>query len=97
MRRLLVVATWAALAVLLSISATTSARKCPLLHAPDSANKTGCYIIVFHDNTTSEKASEIIQRVSQLAEGGRVYATMQTIFKGFTVKLFNFTLPMVSQ
>ena len=73
-----------------------SARHCPLLHAPDSANKTGCYIIVLKENTTSEKVVEVLQRATSLAEGNKVYGFVQYVSKAFTLKLSAYSLALVS-
>ena len=73
--------------VLLALAIGCSARRCPLLHAADTANKTGCYIVVLNKETTHEKLTEILQNATNMAEGNKVYAYVEKISKAFTVKL----------
>ena len=91
--------TWlASVALLLALCfvATTSARRCPLLHAPDTANKTGCYIIVLSDDTSPEKVSEILLRVTSVAEDNKLYGLTEKVGNFFTVKLSAYSLELVS-
>ena len=91
--------TWlASVALLLALCfvATTSARRCPLLHAPDTANKTGCYIIVVSDDTSPEKVSEILLRVTSVAEDNKLYGLTEKVGIFFTVKLSAYSLELVS-
>ena len=91
--------TWlASVALLLALCfvATTSARRCPLLHAPDTANKTGCYIIVVSDDTSPEKVSEILLRVTSVAEDNKLYGLTEKVGNFFTVKLSAYSLELVS-
>ena len=88
-------------AVLVALSLSTvavvvSARRCPLLHAPDSANKTGCYIVVLKDDTPPEKVTEILQRATAVAEGNKLYGFVEVISKAFTLKLSAYSVAMVS-
>ena len=91
--------TWlASVALLLALCfvATTSARRCPLLHAPDTANKTGCYIVVLSDDTSPEKVSEILLRVTSVAEDNKLYGLTEKVGNFFTVKLSAYSLELVS-
>ena len=91
--------TWlASVALLLALCfvATTSARRCPLLHAPDTANKTGCYIIVLSGDTSPEKVSEILLRVTSVAEDNKLYGLTEKVGNFFTVKLSGYSLELVS-
>ena len=90
--------TWLAVALLLALCfvATTSARRCPLLHAPDTANKTGCYIVVLSDDTSPEKVSEILLRVTSVAEDNKLYGLTEKVGNFFTVKLSAYSLELVS-
>ena len=83
-------------AVLLALSLRATARRCPLLHAPESANKTGCYIIVLRENTSDAKVAEILQRATSVAEGNKVYGFVQSVTKAFTLKLSAYSLAIVS-
>ena len=87
---------WLVTAVLLVLSLTASARQCPLLHAPDSANKTGCYIVVLQEDTSPESVSEILQNATRLAEENKVYGFVQKAVKAFTLKLSAYSLDLVS-
>jgi subtilisin family serine protease len=78
---------WLSCVVLLALAIGCSARRCPLLHAADTANKTGCYIVVLNKETTHEKLTEILQNATNMAEGNKVYAYVEKISKAFTVKL----------
>ena len=79
--------TWLPCVVLLALALGCAARHCPLLHAAETANKTGCYIVVLHKETTPEKLSEILQNATSMAEGNKLYGFVQNISKAFTVKL----------
>ena len=58
-----------------------SAEPCPLLRAPESANKTGCYIIVLKDETSPEKFNEVLQLAVSYADGQEVYAVVENVIK----------------
>lgn len=73
--------------VLLALALGCAARRCPILHAAETANKTGCYIVVLHKETTQEKLTEILQNATSMAEGNKVYGFVQKVSKAFTVKL----------
>lgn len=83
------------LAVLLTLALGCAARRCPLLHAAEGANKTGCYIVVLHKETTPEKLTEIIQRATNMADGHKIYGVVQKVAKAFTVKLSPYSLNLV--
>ena len=87
---------WLATAALLALTLGVSGRRCPLLHAPESANKTGCYIVVLRENTTDEKVAELLQRTSSVAEEHKVYGFIQNVAKAITVKLSDYSMEMVS-
>ena len=80
-------------AVLIALART---RRCPLLLAPDSAIKTGCYIIVLREDTSSERMAQILQRATSIAEGNMVYGVVETVSKAFTLKLSAYSLTLVS-
>ena len=84
------------LAVLLTLALGVAARRCPVLHAPESANKTGCYIVVLYKNTSQEKFDEIVRRAASVAEGNKVYGLAKNVSKAITVKLSAYFLSQVS-
>ena len=69
-----------------------SAEPCPLLRAPESANKTGCYIIVLKDETSPEKFNEVLQLAVSYADGQEVYAVVEN---AITIKLSVYSLAVV--
>lgn len=81
--------------LLLVLALGAVARRCPLLHAPESANKTGCYIIVLYKNTTQEKFDEILRRAASVAEGNKVYGQTKNVTKAIVVKLSAYSLNLV--
>ena len=83
--------------VLLGLAIGVSARRCPLLRAADSANKTGCYIVVLREETSQDKVLEILHKATNLAEGKKVYGFVQNVLKAFTLKLSAYSLKLVSQ
>ena len=85
-----------ALFVLALACGGASARRCPLLHASDTANKTGCYIISLYKDTSPERLLEILQLATSLAEENKVYGFVQTVIKAFTLKLNAYSLEVVS-
>ena len=72
-----------------------SAEPCPLLRAPESANKTGCYIIVLKDETSPEKFNEVLQLAVSYADGQEVYAVVENVIKAITIKLSVYSLAVV--
>ena len=82
-------------AVMLALALVCTARRCPLLHAEQSANKTGCYIVVLKKATTPEKFTEILQRATSMADEHKVYGVVQTVSKAFTAKLSPYSLNVV--
>lgn len=86
---------WLTIAVLLTLALGCAARRCPVLHAAEGANKTGCYIVVLHKATTPEKFTEVLQRATNMAEGHKVYGLVQSVSKAFTVKLSAYFLDLV--
>ena len=85
-----------AAAVLLVLSPAVTARRCPLLRAPESANKTGCYIVVLRENTTDEKVDELLQRAASVADEHKVYGFVKRVTKAITLKLSDYSMEMVS-
>ncbi len=66
---------------------STEARKCPVLHASGDAQRTGCYIVVLKEATTSEEFKSVLDRVVDMAEDAKLYGSVSTVAKAFTVKL----------
>ena len=87
--------TWL-LSVLFAFFIGALAASCPLLRAPESAIKTGCYICVLHDDTSAEKFDEILQNAISYADGHKVYGSVQTVIKAFTLKLSAYSVARVS-
>lgn len=81
--------------VLLGLAVGCAARRCPLLHAAEGVNKTGCYIVVLRQATTPEKFDEILQTATNMAEESRAYGVVRTVSKAFTVKLSAYSLNLV--
>ena len=81
--------------VLLALTVSCTARRCPLLHANEGTNRTGCYIVVLHRATTQERFTEILKRVSSMADGSKVSGVVRTVSKAFTVKLSAYSLNLV--
>ena len=81
--------------LLLVLAVGCAARRCPLLHAAEGENKTGCYIVVLRQATTQEKFNEILQTATSMAEESRVYGVVRTVSKAFTVKLSAYSLNLV--
>ena len=86
---------WVTLTVLLILALGCAARRCPLLHAAEGANKTGCYIVVLHNETTPEKFTEIVQKATNMAEGHKLHGLVKKVTKAFTVKLCANSLNLV--
>ena len=86
---------WVTLTVLLTLALGCAARHCPLLHAAEGANKTGCYIVVLHKETSPEKFTEIVQRATSMAEGHKLHGLVKNVTKAFTVKLSAYSLNLV--
>ena len=88
--------TWLFISVLFAFFHGALAAPCPLLRAPESAIKTGCYICVLHDDTSAEKFDEILQNAISYADGHKVYGSVQTVIKAFTLKLSAYSVARVS-
>ena len=86
---------WVTLAVLLTLALGCAARRCPLIQAAEGANKTGCYIVVLHNETSPEKFTEIVQRATNMSEGHKLHGLVQKVTKAFTVKLSDYSLNQV--
>ena len=82
--------------VFLTLIFGSIAEQCPLLHAPEGANRTGCYIVVLDSTIAPEKFAEILKRATDLAEGKHVYGLVQNVSKAFTLKLSTESLNLVS-
>ena len=89
--------TWLFFSVLFAFFVGALAAPCPLLRAPESAIKTGCYICVLHDDTSAEKFDEILQNSISYADGRKVYGSVQTVIKAFTLKLSAYSVARVSK
>ena len=87
---------WLIFTVFLTLILGTIAEQCPLLHAPEGANRTGCYIVVLDSTIAPEKFAEILERATALAEENRVYGLVQSVSKAFTLKLSTESLNLVS-
>lgn len=83
------------LLVVLALSGAT-ARRCPLLHASETANKTGCYIISVAKETTPERLQEILQIVISVADDNKLYGFVEHVTKAITAKLSDYSLGIVS-
>ena len=84
------------LAVLLALAVGIAARRCPLLHAPESAVKTGCYVLVLYKETPQEKFDELVETVRHVAEENKLYGVTRDVLKAISVKLSPEALHMVS-
>ena len=87
---------WLTFAVLLALILGSVAEQCPLLHAPEGADRTGCYIVVLDRTVAPEKFAEILERATGLAEENRVYGLVKNVAKAFTLKLSTESLNIVS-
>ena len=77
--------------VLLGFAVGVSARRCPLLRAADSANKTGCYIVVLREETSQDKVVEILHEATNLAE---VYGIVNVLNKAFILNQSAYSLDL---
>ena len=55
------------------------ARRCPLVRAAASANKTGCYIVVPREETSQDTTVEIVNKATNLAEGKKLYGFVNVL------------------
>ena len=77
--------------VLLGFAVKVSARRCPLLRAADSGNKTGCYIVVLREETSQDKVVEILHEATNLAE---VYGIVNVLNKAFILNQSAYSLDL---
>jgi hypothetical protein len=89
--------TWLFISVLFAFFLGALAAPCPLLRAPESAIKTGCYICVLHDDTSAEKFDETLQNAISYADGHKVYGSVQTVIKAFTLKLSAYSVARLQE
>ena len=87
---------WLTFPVFLTLILGSVAEQCPLLHAPEGADRTGCYIVVLDSTIAPEKFAEILERATGLSEGNRVHGLVQNVSKAFTLKLSTESLNLVS-
>ena len=87
---------WLTFTVFLTLILGSIAEQCPLLHAPEGVNRTGCYIVVLDSTIAPEKFAEILERATGLAEENHVYGLVQNVSKAFTLKLSTESLNLVS-
>ena len=87
---------WLGFAVLLTLALGAAVKQCPLITAPESATKTGCYIVVLYKETSQEKFDEILEIATSVAEGNKIYGVVEFVFKAFSVKLSTESLNQVS-
>ena len=64
---------WLTFAVFLTLILGSVAEQCPLLHVPEGADGTGCYIVVLDSTIAPENVAEILERATGLAMGNCVY------------------------
>ena len=84
------------LLVAVALLGATEARRCPVLHATEDTEKTGCYIVVLKQATTAAKFQSVLQKVVQMADGAKLYGSVTRVAKAFTVKLSSYALHAVS-
>ena len=84
------------LLVAVALLGATEARRCPVLHATEDAEKTGCYIVVLKQATTAAKFQSVLQKVVQMADDAKLYGSVTRVAKAFTVKLSSYALHAVS-
>ena len=80
----------------IALSAVKAQSQCPLLHAAEGAERTGCYIVVLKKATSAEEFQSVRNRVVGMTEDARVYGMVQKIAKAFAVKLSQDALQQVS-
>lgn len=62
-------------------------QKCPLLHAPEGAEKTGCYLVLMKEATPMKMYKSVMERVVNVSEGNKLYGSVQRVAMAFSVKL----------
>ena len=78
------------------LSAVKAQGQCPVLHAAEGAERTGCYIVVLKKATSAEEFQSVLRRVVGMADDAKVYGIVRNIAKAFTVKLSQEALQQVS-
>lgn len=58
-----------------------------MLYAAGDAQRTGCYIVVLKEATTSKEFKDVLDRVVGMAEDAKLYGSVTMVAKAFTVKL----------
>lgn len=68
---------------------------CPMLRLPPDSAGTGCFFIVFKEETSEGEMQHLLSTISKYAEDSRIYSIVTKVSKAITVKLSPYALELV--
>lgn len=81
--------------LLLGCCVQSDSWRAPMLRNPPGTPGTGCYFIVFREDTSEPEMQKLLSTISRYADDSRIYSMVMRVSKAVTVKLSPFAMELV--